>query len=68
MVGKVLTDALVGGDELSDAERDTDNTDFPACSAATPIARTVVCSARSRTAAECCWKTNWRCASPMPMR
>ncbi len=39
-----------------------------ACRPATPIARTVVCSARWRPAAGCCWKTNWRCASRMPIR
>ena len=39
-----------------------------ACRPAMPIARTVVCSARWRAAAGCCWRTNWRCASPMPIR
>jgi hypothetical protein len=31
-------------------------------------ARRAVCSARWRAAAGCCWRTNWRCASPMPIR
>ena len=39
-----------------------------ACRPATPIARTVVCSARWRPAAGCCWRTNWRSASPKPIR
>ena len=30
-------------------------------------ARQAVCSARWRPAAGCCWRTNWRCASPMPI-
>jgi 5-methylcytosine-specific restriction endonuclease McrA len=38
------------------------------CRPATPIARTVVRSARWRPAAGCCWRTNWRSASPMPIR
>jgi ATP adenylyltransferase len=39
-----------------------------ACRPATPVARTVVCSARWSPAAGCCWRTNWRSASPMPIR
>ncbi|MCX5960678.1 MAG: HNH endonuclease signature motif containing protein [Cyanobacteria bacterium] len=39
-----------------------------ACRPATPAARRAVCSAPWRPAAGCCWKTNWRCASPMPIR
>jgi ATP adenylyltransferase len=39
-----------------------------ACRPATPAARRDVCSARWRPAAGCCWRTNWRCASPMPIR
>jgi hypothetical protein len=39
-----------------------------ACRPATPAARRAVCSARRRSAAGCCWRTNWRCASPMPTR
>ena len=31
-------------------------------------ARRAVCSARWRSAAGCCWRTNWRCASPMDIR
>ena len=39
-----------------------------ACRPATPIAKTVVFSARWRPAAGCFWRMNWRSASPMPIR
>jgi hypothetical protein len=125
MVGKVLngngitrykrgTYDLVGGEELSDAERDqmlelcrqrfdafreqrgeevfahrsrhpwrwttscpgtravrtTSATCRLSASAATPPSdgRRAVCFAGWRSAAGCCWRTNWRCASPMPTR
>ena len=35
---------------------------------ARPAARRAVCSARWRPASGCFWRTNWRCASPMPIR
>jgi hypothetical protein len=38
------------------------------CRQAKGGARRTVGSARWRAAAGCCWKTNWRCASPMPIR
>jgi len=38
------------------------------CRPAMGVARRAVCSARWRAAAGCCWRTNWRCASPMPIR
>jgi hypothetical protein len=39
-----------------------------ACRPATPSARRAACSARWRAVAGCCWRTNWRRASPMPTR
>ena len=39
-----------------------------ACRPATATAKQAVRSARWRAAAGCCWRTNWRCASPMPIR
>jgi hypothetical protein len=37
------------------------------CRPATATAKRAVCSARWRAAAGCCWRTSWRCASPMPI-
>ncbi|MCP9784948.1 HNH endonuclease [Cyanobium sp. N5-Cardenillas] len=38
------------------------------CRPATATAKRAACSARWRAAAGCCWRTNWRSASPMPTR
>ncbi len=38
------------------------------CRQAMGDARRAACSARWRPAAGCCWRTNWRSASPMPIR
>ncbi|MEA5414561.1 HNH endonuclease [Synechococcus sp. BA-132 BA5] len=39
-----------------------------ACRPATATAKRAVCSARWMAAAGCCWRTSWRCASPMPIQ
>ena len=37
------------------------------CRPATATAKRAVCSARWRAADGCCWRTSWRCPSPMPI-
>ena len=67
-----------GSDDLSNLQalcfrcnagkRDTDSTDFRGLQASYALREAGCVSACWRAAAGCCWKTSWRCASPMPTR
>jgi ATP adenylyltransferase len=67
-----------GSDDLSNLQalcfrcnagkRDTDSTGFSDLQASYALREAGCVSACWRPAAGCCWRTNWRSASPMPIR